>query len=267
MSDLLARLITAGMPTNLIAEVAMEIARADAVRRQEALAEEKSEKKRADAARRQREFKAKKNAEVTQGNAQNALPALVSVTCVTETLSLSPNDINSNPHTHTHENITPREDENSHVLAWMANQTALLATKAKSTRGKPMRPMPDGWEPVLTPAAQKIVDDWPPSMFDQQLAAFRDHAADKGRTSKDWQAAFRTWVANANKWKPNNERSQTNRNGSSNVYSGQRGGKFDGFGSALDEVIHAGRSSGPAGPSGQSDDASTALLLPFRSAR
>jgi hypothetical protein len=64
--------------------------------------------------------------------------------------------------------------------------------------------LPTGWLPVLTPAAQSVVDGWPPGHFGQVLAAFLDHAADKGRVSKDWQAAFRTWLTNENKWnRPN----------------------------------------------------------------
>lgn len=69
------------------------------------------------------------------------------------------------------------------------------------------RSLPADWFPILTPAAQRIVDGWPPGRFEQVLAAFRDHAADKGRTSKDWQAAFRTWLTNDNKWNPPNGQS------------------------------------------------------------
>src|SRR5690606_23891700 len=60
--------------------------------------------------------------------------------------------------------------------------------------------LPTDWEPVLTPAAQRIVDGWPPGKLDAELQRFRDHAADKGRVSKDWQAAFRTWLTKADEW-------------------------------------------------------------------
>lgn len=66
--------------------------------------------------------------------------------------------------------------------------------------------LPDGWVPILTAASQAIVDGWPPGMFETELDKFRDHAADKGRTSKDWQAAFRTWIKNADNWKQSNVR-------------------------------------------------------------
>lgn len=65
--------------------------------------------------------------------------------------------------------------------------------------------LPDDWEPVLTPASQRIVDGWPPGKFERELTAFRDHAADKGRTSKDWQAAFRTWITKADQWISKND--------------------------------------------------------------
>lgn len=76
-----------------------------------------------------------------------------------------------------------------------------ITTRARKAEHR----MPVDWEPILTPAAQRIVDGWPPGMFDRQLAKFRDHADDKGRTSKDWQAAFRTWISNADEWKPKND--------------------------------------------------------------
>jgi len=81
----------------------------------------------------------------------------------------------------------------------------------KTTRAKPAHSLPSGWQPILTPAAQRTVDGWPPGRFEQELAAFTDHAADKGRTSKDWQAAFRTWINNATKWTPKNDRPSIDR--------------------------------------------------------
>jgi hypothetical protein len=68
--------------------------------------------------------------------------------------------------------------------------------------------LPDDWLPVLSPAAQRTVDGWPPGKLDREVAAFRDHAADKGRKSRDWQAAFRKWIENADKWMASNERQQ-----------------------------------------------------------
>lgn len=91
--------------------------------------------------------------------------------------------------------------------------------------------MPTDWEPILTPAAQRTVDGWPPGMFQTELAKFHDHASDKGRTSKDWQAGFRTWIANAEKWsKPNG--SQNIRNGSGNGHD-----KRSSLARAIDEGI------------------------------
>jgi len=68
--------------------------------------------------------------------------------------------------------------------------------------------IPDGWVPMLTGKSQAVVDAWPPGMLEAELDKFRDHAADKGRTSKDWQAAFRTWIKNADNWKPSNDQSR-----------------------------------------------------------
>ena len=226
MSDLLARLIAAGTPADLIAEVAMEIARADVVRRQEAEEAERKEKRRADNARRQREFKARNRSEVTQGNADNALPASANVT----EPALSPSPLPS-PHT---PQLTPRphtHPDNNPVREAVPD----LGKPANASRSKPPHRMPEGWEPVLTDAAKAIVDSWPPGMLDQQVAAFRDHAADKGRTSKDWQAAFRTWITNANRWKPANDRSSAHRSqhqpyGDGLTEALRRRGAYDGLG-------------------------------------
>jgi uncharacterized protein YdaU (DUF1376 family) len=57
--------------------------------------------------------------------------------------------------------------------------------------------LPADWEPTLTPRAQEMVARWPPGMFERELNKFRDHAAANGRTAKDWDAAFRTWIGNS----------------------------------------------------------------------
>ncbi|NBC37346.1 hypothetical protein GTZ99_12375 [Novosphingobium sp. FSY-8] len=94
-------------------------------------------------------------------------------------------------------------------------------------------PLPADWQPILTLDAQTTVDGWPPGMFDKQLAAFRDHAADKGRMSKDWQAAFRTWIRNAKIWTPaNDQRPQAHRG------IPARPQRVDGAIAALDRELH-----------------------------
>lgn len=92
--------------------------------------------------------------------------------------------------------------ERIHTPSSVSNET--VKTNGRAIAQK----LPDDWQPVLTASAQRIVDGWPPGRFEQELAAFRDYAADKGRTSKDWQAAFRTWLTNAERW-TKNDRSKT----------------------------------------------------------
>lgn len=58
--------------------------------------------------------------------------------------------------------------------------------------------LPPDWKPILTDRTRAIVDGWPPGAFEAELRKFRNHAADKGRISKDWQAAFRNWIDKAN---------------------------------------------------------------------
>lgn len=83
---------------------------------------------------------------------------------------------------------------------------ATQPSEKRARASKAFHPLPENWQPVLTPTAVKAVAGWPPGHFDTVLAAFLDHAADKGRLSKDWQAAFRTWLTNENKWnRPNGQ--------------------------------------------------------------
>jgi hypothetical protein len=56
--------------------------------------------------------------------------------------------------------------------------------------------LPDGWKPDDVTRA-KLTREFPQIDLDLELAKFADHAADKGRTAKDWTAAFRNWVRNA----------------------------------------------------------------------
>ena len=93
MSDLLARLLSAGTPPELVAEVAMELARAEAAK--EAISERRHRDR-----LRQSEKRARDNV-MSRDTAE--------IHDVTDKpLSLSPNENNSNPHTHTPENTTPR---------------------------------------------------------------------------------------------------------------------------------------------------------------
>lgn len=115
---------------------------------------------------------------------------------VTECDPAPPNDNNSNPPTQT------TSDE-------------VVTAKRRPANACQM---PEGWEPVLTPAAQSVVDRWPPGFFDRTLSGFRNHAADKGRKSKDWQAAFRTWIDNADKWKPKDARPTASNDEPQNPY-------------------------------------------------
>ena len=48
------------------------------------------------------------------------------------------------------------------------------------------------------------IEPWQPGRLERAVNAFRDHAADKGRKSRDWQAAFRKWIENDDKWNPPN---------------------------------------------------------------
>lgn len=56
--------------------------------------------------------------------------------------------------------------------------------------------LPDGWRPD-EPAWQAAVALIGAPRCELELTKFRNHAADKGRTSKNWTAAWRNWVDRA----------------------------------------------------------------------
>lgn len=134
------------------------------------IAEEEARKaaKRENNAERQRRFKQKRRSR--EGNGDNESNALPSVTPPIEEI------------------IPPEQSSPSGEACLPKRKSAALHY------------LPDDWEPILTAASQRVVDGWPPGFYERQLSAFRNHAADKGRKSKDWQAAFRTWLDNADKW-------------------------------------------------------------------
>lgn len=155
-----------------------------------------------------------------------------------------PNEINSNPSTPTHpEEKSRASDADTHEAGDTDPADGEKVGKAKSKRAAALPvPLPDGWEPVLTPAAQAIVDGWPPGMLDRERMAFEAHAASNDRVTKDWQAAFRTWIAKA-------DRNRTERNGNRNTadrraFAGHnQPDRRDGFTRSLDDTIARGLAS------------------------
>ena len=85
--------------------------------------------------------------------------------------------------------------------------TSNLLDKSNKINSRESLPksIPKDWQPMLTPATQKIVDGWQAGMIERQINDFKDHAATHGRKAKDWQAAFRTWVRKANDWIEKND--------------------------------------------------------------
>lgn len=70
--------------------------------------------------------------------------------------------------------------------------------KSKSKRAPSVAHLlPEDWEPTLTPRAQAIVDGWPPGVLDREEFKFRNYHQSRGNKMKDWDAAFRTWIGNA----------------------------------------------------------------------
>lgn len=61
--------------------------------------------------------------------------------------------------------------------------------------------LPEDFTPVLTDRARETVSRWTEGVYERELEQFRDHHRAKGSRMKDWQAAFRTWITNAEKFR------------------------------------------------------------------
>jgi len=89
--------------------------------------------------------------------------------------------------------------------------------REKGKKDSPPTRLPADFDPVLTEAARTVVDAWPPGMLERELAQFKDRATARGETYRDWQAAFRTWIGNADKWR-------RERGNGTHAAGGRRGG-------------------------------------------
>ena len=79
--------------------------------------------------------------------------------------------------------------------------------------GKKRTAFPKDFTPELSGKAAEIAANWHSSRLAHELDSFRNYHLAKGSLMADWQAAFRTWIGNAEKWsKPNGN---GNRNGGS----------------------------------------------------
>lgn len=85
-------------------------------------------------------------------------------------------------HLHTQsQSQSPKEEE--------PNGSSLRSKPKRASRTA--RELPPDWVPDREFARSK---GWSGSKIDEEVARFRDHAKAKGRTAKDWDAAWRSWV-------------------------------------------------------------------------
>lgn len=101
-----------------------------------------------------------------------------------------------------------------------AKASSVARAPARKTRERALaHRLPFNFEPVLTEDAQRIVDSWPPGVFEREMAQWRDHHTAKGTTAKDWQASLRTWLRKADDYRTerNGRQLQTHRTGQSEL--------------------------------------------------
>lgn len=83
----------------------------------------------------------------------------------------------------------------------LPTRSARVVDSQKSQRRRPETAIPGGFAPdqsLLEMASKELGFD--SSRISSELAKFIDHATEKDRRARDWQAAFRRWLRNASEW-------------------------------------------------------------------
>lgn len=97
----------------------------------------------------------------------------------------------------------PKEDDKVDGAGLPQNQNQNhTSPNGEGIGAKRAKKLPDDFEPILTDKAQANANRLG-SSYENELQQFKDHHTAKGSTMKDWQAAFRTWLANAVKYRDN----------------------------------------------------------------
>lgn len=208
-ADLLQRLIDAGTPSALVAEVALEIARAEAV-----AAAPSQPSAGALRTRRWREARHQASPSVTcaspvtmvtgcdDGDGGDAADPAPNKRPLNPKINPTPHTGGAPAHEGTHEAAIPghRLPVLPVLVAW-AYWASLVDSQRPAKEARRATTLPDGFTPKLVGDAAQIVAAWPPGMFERELAQWRDHHASRGTTAKDWQASLRTWIRNAEKFR------------------------------------------------------------------
>lgn len=206
--------------------------------------------KRANNAERQRRFKERKKAEqMTNGNADNALPGVTNAT--NEAGSSSPLDGPlSLPQTPTQSPLNPPASSEIGAAGEQEpgvdggepiggdEPTATVIDLNQHLAETPKRGtrLPEDWQPtqkLIETARQEGLTD---AQIERELARFRDYwlaATGRNATKRDWDATFRNWVREAA------DRQRRSRGSSTGGHGPSSGGRFGAMQRALARVAHS----------------------------
>jgi hypothetical protein len=96
------------------------------------------------------------------------------------------------------EDPPPRGDGESPPTTLNRSKEKIRGKEKAPRKRKKAIPLPESWEPTdahRTMAREYGVD------LEEEVAQFRDHALANGRSLKDWDAGFRTWLRKAKQFK------------------------------------------------------------------
>ena len=93
--------------------------------------------------------------------------------------------------------VQPIAPANNHHRTISNHQGIVIGADAPKSKAERASVLSDDFAPNET--AEQMANDFGLALADE-LAAFTDHHSAHGTTFKDWQAAFRTWLRNSNKF-------------------------------------------------------------------
>lgn len=95
-----------------------------------------------------------------------------------------------------------------------------IVSLEKSPRRKPELPLPEGWLPSERNIADAKARNFTSQEIDRHAEQFRNHHTAKGNRYRDWDAAWRTWLGNADQFRSPGSRNTGAGGGHSSLFAG-----------------------------------------------
>lgn len=95
-----------------------------------------------------------------------------------------------------------------------------IVSLEKTPRRKPELPLPEGWVPSDRNIADAKARNFTSQEIDRHAEQFRNYHTAKGNRFRDWDAAWRTWLGNADQFRSPGSRNAGTSGGHSTLFAG-----------------------------------------------